>query len=600
MDFPVWFWVVIPLAAVAPSWGTLGAGLVAEVSAVLGFVHREGPFADWLTSQYDVRFVRFWRPLATTTIGLQVMWTSADAVPLRLFNLACHASTAVLIARLALRLSLGKWGAFVAGILFAFYPHQGGTVTWVVGRVDSLCLPLLVAACLSALDGRPVRTAIFSFLAMATKETALVLPLWIFVLTLGRNPQKRLSSAARSAAPAFLVLCGVLVWRRLALGVWLGGYMPLGGAAPGLGELLVPGLWHALVVLYPGLLITGALGLLAHLSGCHVRRIWICGLVASLVGILPVMEILAIEGAVSTNLRRFLLTDTGLALAMAACFAGPPRRKAVFSVLLLVLVGTIAWRGVASRTSTLKWARGGEVGATLVNKVRRALADIPPATDPVLVDKVPITRDGALVLAYGLADHFRPPFSRSPRPVWPWRPLFHDFHSRRAPVIAANRGLLWPFEEGNSGLARIPVRILDGSAVVDVLHIDRRILDVGSQGAPAKPILEIEGAYPDCRLEVIVVTEVGYEPAVLSVPGRGAGCSTLRISCSDLLAARLSSFGLHVLHVLGRAADLGSRYAYIEVRALAADAAGNLRTVAASRWLRIEWMREARDWVFPK
>ena len=29
MDFPVWFWVVIPLAAVAPSWGTLGAGLVA-------------------------------------------------------------------------------------------------------------------------------------------------------------------------------------------------------------------------------------------------------------------------------------------------------------------------------------------------------------------------------------------------------------------------------------------------------------------------------------------------------------------------------------------------------------------------------------------
>ena len=600
MDFPVWFWVVIPLAAVAPSWGTLGAGLVAEVSSVLGFVHREGPFADWLTSQYDVRFARFWRPLVTTTIGLQVLWTSADAVPLRLFNLVCHASAAVLIARLVLRLGPGKWGALVAGVLVAFYPYQGGTVTWVVGRVDSLCLPLLVAGCLSALDGRPVRTAVFSFLAMATKEVAFVLPLWIFILALGRDPRNRLSSAARSAAPAFFVLCGVLVWRRLALGVWLGGYIPIGATAPGLGEILLPGLWFALVVLYPALLLTGAMGLLAHLAGCLDRRIWICGLVASLVGALPVLEILAFEGAVPRNLRRFLLADAGLALAMAACFAGHPRRKIIFSLLLLVLAGTVTWRGVASRTSTLKWAHGGDVGAALVDTVRRALADVEAATCPVLVEKVPATQDGALVLAYGLADHFRPPFPRSPRPVWPWRPLFYGVHSWRSPVIAARGGLLWPREEGGSGLARIPVRILDGGAEVDVVRIDRRILDADSRGVAARVLVEIEGTYPDCHLEVLVVTEVGYEPAVLSVPDRGQGRSTLCFSCRELLAARLSSFDLHVLHVLGRAADLGSRCAYLEVRALAADAAGVPRPVAASRWLRIEWVRGAKDWVFPK
>jgi len=600
MDFPVWFWVVIPLAAIAPSWGTLGAGLVSEVSSVLGFVHREGPFADWLTSQYDVRFARFWRPLVTTTIGVQVMWTSADAVPLRLFNVACHAATAVLIARLALHLGLGKRGALAAGVLVAFFPYQGGTVTWVVGRVDSLCLPLMVAGCISALDGRPARTAVFTFLAMATKEMALVLPLWIFILSLGRDPQKRLLSAVRSAAPAFLVLGGVLIWRRLAIGVWVGGYLPIIPTEQTFGESLTQGLWYALIVLWPILLITGAMGLLAHLSGCLHRRIWVCGLLASLLGTLPLMEILAFDGTIQRNLRRFLLADTGLVLAMGACFAGHPRRKAVFSLLLLVLVGTVTWRGAASRASTLNWARGGEVGAALITTVRRALADIPPAIDPVLVDNVPQTREGALVLAYGLADHFRPPFPRSPRPVWPWRPIFHNGHSRRQPVIATANGLLRPFKDGGCGLARIPVRVLDGGAKVDVLRVDRRILDANTEGAALQPVIEIERSHPDHQLEIIVVTEVGYEPAVLTVPRRSEGCSTLRISCRELLDTKLSSLCVYVQHALGRAADLGSRCAYIEVRAVAIDEGGTRRPVAASRWVRVEWVREARDWVFPK
>ncbi|MEO0651678.1 MAG: hypothetical protein AAFZ65_13460, partial [Planctomycetota bacterium] len=184
------------LGTLALGWGTWGAPLVSEDSSAVAYVHDFGPFADFARTQYDLRTVRFWRPLVTFGLGLQEWLVGGQALGLRLANLLFHALAAALAGAIAQALGLRRAGAIVALAWALTFPFLGGTAHWVVGRVDSQCLPFVLACSWAALVGRPRMAALFALAALGTKESGAVAPAVATVLLLGRGDPPRAVGAA--------------------------------------------------------------------------------------------------------------------------------------------------------------------------------------------------------------------------------------------------------------------------------------------------------------------------------------------------------------------------------------------------------------------
>src|SRR5262249_32158681 len=158
-------------------------------------------------------------------------------------------------------------GAFLAGAWVALFPAQGGTVTWLAGRTDLVVLFFLLATLVVALGKRPAWSAPLALAACAAKEFGFLAPAWVCLFAAARG--ERWTAAARRAAPALAGVGVALAWRRLALGVWVGGYpagpIDLAAAGPAAVRAAVQGLRYSWPLL-------AALGGLALWSGTLARR----------------------------------------------------------------------------------------------------------------------------------------------------------------------------------------------------------------------------------------------------------------------------------------------------------------------------------------
>ncbi len=579
-----WVLFAVALAAILPSVGTLGAPLVSDDAAALGYVHRGGLFDDWLGPQYGMRIIRFWRPMVTTSLALQERLTGVEPLPLRALNLLCHVATACLAASIARRLGAGALGGLAAGLLAASFPEQGGTVTWVVGRVDSLAAPFFLLACwlaLGAAEGgrrlvHAVGAGLAALLACATKEIAFVVPAWGAALAFGRGD--RPLAALRAAAPLLVGAVVAFLWRRLALGVWVGGYPPpeeLGVGAVGRAATTF--------VAVHGWILAGAVAAaaLAAAGGCLRGRALAGGLVAALATAPPLFALL-IDGHVEEqNLRAFQLADAGFAIAIGAALGPAANRRGLLP--LLALLPLVGWRGILAATDTREWAAAGEVAAGAIASVRDKVDSAPPNEHPVLADVFPSHHGGAYCLAWGVADRYRPPFPEAHRPVWPLRPLFGSAASARPVLLERVRGLVWPLSSSALTVPELPVSV--NGAMSFALRIDESVASAGG----GDQVLELWGDFSGARFEFVVYTEMGYEPAAWLTAGAGepgttpiGGTETVRrIALGDVL--RCSGFVL-LGEALLQVADLGATRAYLEVRVVAGD-----EPVAASRFLPLEW-----------
>ena len=583
-------WVtVVLLVALLPSVGTLGAPLISDDAAALAYVHREGPWADGLQPQYGMGLIRFWRPLVTASLGLQETISGLAPLPLRSFNLAGHAIAALLVGLLALRLGGGRSGALAAGLLAATFPDQGGTVTWIVGRVDSLAVPLVFAALWLALDrgpgwGRRAPAALAAFLACATKEVAFTVPVLGALLAWGRGGTR--PQILRAALPLALGAGLAFVLRRWALGLWVGGYPPadLGPAA------LVRALGPLLPTLGPLVVVGG----LALALGRRPRGAWraaAAGVALSLVALAPLLPLLA-DGVLEEQNRRWLmLADLGLALALGAGLGGAGHRLWMALGLVVLLAG---WRGIEAGRDTREWAAAGELAAAHVARTRATLEAVPAGPDPVFDATLPRLYRGAYCLNLGAADRFRVPFPATPRPVWPLRVLFAEDppgSRERRYVHRPERDLVWAFGAGQRMVPELTVSV-GGRTDFGPLTLDEGVARPEDGG----PVLELWGSYPG-RFEFLIYTELGYEAApwtdaqggVLEPHPLGPEshlAPVQRISLGDVL--RLQSIA-SLSAALVQAADAGARVAYLEVRAVD-DAKGiPNRPLAASPMIRLEW-----------
>jgi tetratricopeptide (TPR) repeat protein len=158
----------------------------------------------------------FYRPLVCASYILNWKLGFGRAWAFHAVNIAAHAGTCALAARVARRWTRSNLAALLAAALFALHPSRSENVTWISGRTDILmALAFLGAdelAVLAARQRRATRTWIFALLAwvasLLCKEFAIFAPLWLVVEAALQDERKQ-QGAKRRLLIAGAVTLGV-------------------------------------------------------------------------------------------------------------------------------------------------------------------------------------------------------------------------------------------------------------------------------------------------------------------------------------------------------------------------------------------------------
>jgi hypothetical protein len=299
----------------------------------------------------------YYRPLVS--LDLAIDWAIAGQAPAvyHLHNLAWHLLAVLLVHRLLTGLT-GALPAVAGATLFALHPLQSEAVAWVAARNDLMVAALLAATLLALHDDqiRRGRIALGGVLALATmfsKESALLLPLFLLALDLARHgrPRRWQRHAVLWGAAALYLAA------RAAVGVNPGaappthGWQLLGQRLPDLLALAATSLawpWPLSVgrdlnswslgtpSLLLGLLIAAAIlaGLLASRE-----RLVMAGLAWCALAFAPVLAALADKALMGE--RYFYLPMLGMALALAAALQVIPTARR--PLIALGLVVALPW-----------------------------------------------------------------------------------------------------------------------------------------------------------------------------------------------------------------------------------------------------------------
>jgi tetratricopeptide (TPR) repeat protein len=186
---------------------------------------------------------QYYRPLFGLVLWLEFQWFGTDPTGYHAVNLLLYGAGLMLVQRLARRLFGDPVAGGAAALLFAAHPMHVENVAWVSGAVDLLLAPLFLAALDVQLDPAGRRHwlgPLWLGLALATKETALVLPAAVLILELlapeSRPWPRRLARAALRVLPHLAVTAAYLAMRWRVLGAIAGAHQ---SAPAGLAELIL-------------------------------------------------------------------------------------------------------------------------------------------------------------------------------------------------------------------------------------------------------------------------------------------------------------------------------------------------------------------------
>jgi protein O-mannosyl-transferase len=175
----------------------------------------------------------YYRPLFLLWLRLNYALFGATPTGWHATSILCHVVATYLVFRLVEQLTAERFVAFASALLFGLHPVHVENVAWISGVTDPLMACFVLGSCLAFLKFRVSRKApalavsLGSFaLAMLSKETAIVLPLFIFALALVNRsdafdvsgmPQK-ITTALRATVPFILLSLIYLGLRYHALG----------------------------------------------------------------------------------------------------------------------------------------------------------------------------------------------------------------------------------------------------------------------------------------------------------------------------------------------------------------------------------------------
>ena len=180
----------------------------------------------------------YYRPLFLLWLRLNYALFGAAPAGWHATSILCHIVATCLVFRIAQQLTGDRMIGFAAALLFGLHPAHIENVAWISGVTDPLMACFVLGSCaafLNFLSSRKVSQLAWSLglfaLALLSKETAVVLPLLIFALSLVRpgitqnnrapntrqadHPPHKAVAAMRQAAPYVLlalIYAGVRYW----------------------------------------------------------------------------------------------------------------------------------------------------------------------------------------------------------------------------------------------------------------------------------------------------------------------------------------------------------------------------------------------------
>jgi len=161
--------------------------------------------------------VGFYRPAVTVSFAINRAVFGLRPLPYALTNFALLIVAVWLIARLGLVAGLAAPFALTAAAVWALNFHGiNMALLWISGRTALLLCVFSVAAVLASIGDRRWWAALWSFLAMLSKEEAIVLPAMLVLWSWQSSGDGTLRGLARSigkASPAVAALAGYMVLR---------------------------------------------------------------------------------------------------------------------------------------------------------------------------------------------------------------------------------------------------------------------------------------------------------------------------------------------------------------------------------------------------
>ncbi|MBI4532682.1 MAG: glycosyltransferase family 39 protein [Candidatus Melainabacteria bacterium] len=206
-------------------------------------------FSNWMQTQGT----QFYRPLISLTLALDYLLYGTNPIGYHVSNTFFQILSSIFLFLLSRRI-LSPYGqrpatiaAFFAGSLFAAHPLHPEVVSWVIGRVDSVCTMFYLASLFlfvkSVQDSSraSIWASILTFaLSLLSKEMAVTLPAtatFYCIIAAGKSSiRERFSLAIAQSFHLWLVLAGYFIVRTLSLGTISGGY--LGSIGEGLSASL--------------------------------------------------------------------------------------------------------------------------------------------------------------------------------------------------------------------------------------------------------------------------------------------------------------------------------------------------------------------------
>ncbi|MCA8970720.1 MAG: hypothetical protein KDC95_13080 [Planctomycetes bacterium] len=189
---------------------------------------------DFVGPQYDLQFFAFWRPVITASLAIDEALFGVEPAGFLVMNCLAFASSVFLLWML-LRMLVPdpRWFAWIVAGSWLVHPAPVVSLDWVVGRVDTHSVLLMLAACVLHVrhrrGGKRYPVMLMIGLALAAKESAIGLPFLLLGLDfLDPHPTLVRGPVVLGRAMPALIYVALLplyfVFRYLVLGVVLGGY----------------------------------------------------------------------------------------------------------------------------------------------------------------------------------------------------------------------------------------------------------------------------------------------------------------------------------------------------------------------------------------
>jgi tetratricopeptide (TPR) repeat protein len=316
----------------------------------------------------------YYRPMVTASLALDARWGEGHLFAYHATNVLLHAAASALFCVLLQELAMGARVALAGAAAYAVHPALASAVAWIPGRNDSMLAVFALAAWIAlARDARSpaagwkaMHLGAF-FLALMTKETAVVLPVVFVAHLLCVGPAD--DAGAAGAGPRAWLLARRLPPYAIAWAVALVSFAALHGAvdARALGwtadsaRVLVASAAQVLFAaspgalaspadmpVVPGLIAVAAIGAATTLMAGVRRRVVLLGAVTFVATLVPTL----LSGAGPALACRLELPACGAILAAseivrALAAARPAEGRRGLAALVAAGVGVLAMVTVA-------------------------------------------------------------------------------------------------------------------------------------------------------------------------------------------------------------------------------------------------------------